>query len=348
MDIDYYMKIQNAYGTKSKREKDLVKVNQNMAKHLEDTFDAEDVLINGSPKKLMIIKDSDGNVFKKKIKSCNSDMFNLGDYVIWNNQHWIIMAIDPDEKTWNRGFMYLCSVPLRWQNSDGEIVERWAYSEDFTKYSSGVIGNNTVQLGDNQYGLTIPIDEETIKLKREVRFPIDCEGVEQPDIYKLTNRKANLSNHEYFGRGGIMIITASYTEFNPEHDKKVALDDGSEVWIADYRSPTIPTPPDETPDSWSMRIDCNNYYIKPTGIERTFKAHLYDSNKNEITKDIAYVWTVESVAQKYINYSTSENLLTLSLSSDCEDYFGEMIHITCASKFTGHQSTIELEIEEVF
>ena len=33
------MKIQNAYGTKSKREKELAKVNREMSKHFEDTYD---------------------------------------------------------------------------------------------------------------------------------------------------------------------------------------------------------------------------------------------------------------------------------------------------------------------
>ena len=119
------MKIQNAYGTKNKREKELAKVNRVMSKHFEDTFDTEDVLLDGEPFKLMIVKDTDGNVFKKKIKSRHEDKFNLGDYVIWNNQFWLITLLDPDEKTWNRGYMYLCTVPLRWQNTDGQIIERW-------------------------------------------------------------------------------------------------------------------------------------------------------------------------------------------------------------------------------
>jgi len=293
MDIDYYMKIQNAYGTKSKREKDLVKVNQNMAKHFEDTFDTEDVMINGSPKKLMIIKDTDGNVFKKKIKSCHDDKFNLGDYVIWNNQHWLIMAIDPDGKTWNRGYMYLCSLPLRWQNFEGKIIERWAYSEDFTKYSSGVVGNDKMQVGDNQYGLTIPIDSETVKLKRDIRFPIDCEGVEIPDFYKLSNRKSNLSNYEYFGRGGIMTLTASYAEFNPEKDKKVTLDDGSNVWIADYHSPAdppTPIPPDETTDL--SVVITGNRGLK-FGFLRTYTVKFTDKDGNEVT-DCDFEWKVIS------------------------------------------------------
>ena len=47
MDINYFMKIQNTYGTKSKREMELAKVNREMSKHFKDTYDTETVLING-------------------------------------------------------------------------------------------------------------------------------------------------------------------------------------------------------------------------------------------------------------------------------------------------------------
>lgn len=253
MDINYFMKIQNAYGTKSRREKELVKINHEMSKHFEDTFDTEEVLLNDIPTQLMIIKDTDGNTFKKKIKSVHGNKFNLGDYVKWNNQMWLITLVDVDEKTWNRGYMYLCTVPLRWQNLEGKIIERWVYAEDFTKYSNGVTGNNTITVGDNQYGLTLPVDEETKRLKRDMRFPMDFDDSEQPDIYKLTNRKVKLSDNQYFGRGGTMVVTMSFDAFNPNNDKKVTMENGQEVWICNYNNshtPLPPTPPepDETTD----------------------------------------------------------------------------------------------------
>ena len=100
MDINYFMKVQNAYGTQNRREKELVKVNSQMIKHFEDTYDTEDVLLNGEPFKLMIIKDTDGNTFKKKIKSPYNQKFNLGDYIEWNGQTWLVTLLDIDDRTW--------------------------------------------------------------------------------------------------------------------------------------------------------------------------------------------------------------------------------------------------------
>lgn len=236
MDLNYFMKIQNAYKTQNARERNLYKINNQMSKHFEDTFDTEDVLLNGKPFKLMIIKDTDGNTYKKKIKSPHDHKFNIGDYVTWNNQTWLITLLDSDDKTWNRGYMYQCTILLRWQNERGEIIERYGYSEDFTKYSTGTTGNSTMTLGDYQYGITLPVDEETKIMKRDKRFPIDFEGIDPPDVYKLTNRKILLTDNQSFGRGGILTWTLSYSEFNPDTDKKITLSNGTQAWICDYNS----------------------------------------------------------------------------------------------------------------
>lgn len=293
MDIEHYMKIQNAYGTKSKREKDLAKVNRNMKQHFNDTFDTEEVVINGQPKELMIIKDTDNNTFKKKIKSVHDEPFNLGDYVEWNGQIWLITLVDVDDKTWNRGYMYLCTVPLRWQNVKGEIVERWAYSEDFTKYSSGISSNNTTTVGDNQYGLTLPIDEETKTLKRDMRFPIDFDDAEEPEIYKLTNRKVMLNNNSYFDRSGTMIATMSFNELNKSTDKRVVMPDGREVWICNYTEPTTPEEDDKTTilSSTITGTISGNKSLK-VGFERTYTANLVDEDGNTVEWSNDFSWNL--------------------------------------------------------
>lgn len=285
------MKIQNAYGTKNRREKELAKVNRAMSRHFEDTFDTEDVLRNGQPFKLMIIRDTDSNTYKKKIKSRHEDKFNLGDYIEWNGQMWIVTLIDSDEKTWNRGYMYQCTILLRWQNASGNIVERWGYSEDFTKYSAGITGNDKITVGDYQYGLTLPVDDETKIMKRDKRFPIDIDGVEPPDVYKLTNRKVLLTDDRAFGRGGILIWTLSFAEFNTATDKKVMLEDGSEVWICDYKPPApLPPDPDETTDLSAVISGKSNLI---NGFSRTYSVEFKDVN-GDIKQDVDFTWNVES------------------------------------------------------
>ena len=324
MDINYFMKVQNAYGTKNRREKELAKVNGQMAKHFEDTYDTEDVLLNGEPFKLMIIKDTEGNTFKKKIKSTHEYKFNLGDYVQWNDQIWLVTLLDPDDKTWHRGYMYLCTVPLRWQNSEGKIIERFSYSEDFTKYSSGVTGNSTISVGDNQYGLTLPIDSETKKLKRDMRFPIDFDDAETPDVYDLTNRKVNLNNNGYFGRGGTMILTMSFGAFNPNTDKLITLPNGQKAWICDYNDHYSISSTDIS--KYSIKIE---YSGSPTIVAgskgKTFSSKIYDTSGNEVNDIVSWNLACLEENQSNVSYEILGNNSIKIKSKYSEDVIGTKI-----------------------
>lgn len=358
MDINYFMKVQNAYGTKNRREKELVKVNSQMTKHFEDTYDTEDVLLNGEPFKLMIIKDTDGNTFKKKIKSPHGRKFNLGDYIEWNGQTWLVTLLDVDDRTWCRGYMYQCTILLRWQNENGEIIERYGWSEDFTKYTRGINSNGIITVGDFQYGLTLPVDNETKILKRDRRFPIDIDGIEPPDVYKLTNRKILLTDNRAIGRGGILTLTLSFSEFNPETDKPVTLPDGTQVWICDYipasTLPSTPLPPsspsDETTISKLMKIECSGLEIKPTGRPKTLKAVIYDPDTGDVVPNISYSWNVQSEISDFISYTSTNDILKISLSKEYSN-FGDEIAITCSvynGIHAGETCTIKLKTKGVF
>ena len=320
MDISYFQKINNTYNAKSKQDVDLYLLNQHVDNHFSDSIDYHVVKRNGEPFELLIIKDTDGNTFKKKIKSKHSTPFNLGDYIEWNDQIWLVTLLDTDDKTYHSGYMYLCTVPLRWQNSEGKIIERYAYSEDFTKYSSGTIGNNTITIGDNQYGLTLPIDSETRKLTRDMRFPIDFEDAEKPDIYKLTNRKVNLNNNEYFSRGGTMILTMSYDAFNADEDKRVVMDNGKEVWVCNYTEvstpptpPSEPTTPNETADLSAEITFKGTQELKIGGNTKTLTGYFIDKDGNT-TPDIGE-WEVDAIDElmPYIKPTFTGNILKIKV-----------------------------------
>ena len=234
MDIQYYMKLQNAYKTHNNRERNLSKINRYADRHFDDTFDTQDVLVNNKPMQLMVIKDTDGNVHKKKIKSRHNDVIHVGDYVKWNDQIWLITLLDPDDKTWNKGYMFLCTLLLRWQDESGKIIERFVYAEDYTKYSMGEFSNNYITVGDYQYGITLPVDEYTKKLNRNSRFVIDYEGNYPPDTYRLTGKKIFLNDDNYFKKGGVFVATLSYSHFNNETDALILLNNNVKAWICDF------------------------------------------------------------------------------------------------------------------
>ena len=213
--------------------------------------------------------------------------------------------------------MYLCTVPLRWQNSEGKIIERYVYAEDFTKYSNGVTGNNTITIGDNQYGLTLPVDEETKKLKRDMRFPMDFDDSEQPDIYKLTNRKVKLSDNQYFGRGGTMVVTMSFDAFNTNEDKKVVMENGQEVWICNYNNSTSPLPPTTSEPNETTDLRCvisGNTNLK-NGYRRSYTATFSDKDGNAVDwQNVDYQWNVKSDFD--VKQTIVDNKITVSVNDE--------------------------------
>lgn len=313
LNIEYYMKLQNAYSTKNKREKELVKVNRNANKHFDDTFDTQDVLVNEIPMQLMIIKDTDGNTYKKKIKSRHEDIIKLGDYVKWNNQIWMITLLDSDDKAWNRGYMYLCEILLRWQDDNGNIIERWGYSEDYTKYSMGESGNSTITVGDYQYGITLPVDEYTKKLTRENRFVVDFEGNYPPDTYRLTGKKGFISDYRYFDKGGVFTITLSYEQFNKVTDKLVKLENNTEVWICDYKTPSTSTLPPSEPDNPTTSVIITGGDTLRYGRSKTWTVTFTDSTGAEITP-LNFTWNVKSYFK--ITQNITDNKIQLKCIDD--------------------------------
>ena len=317
MDMSYFQKINNTYKSKSRQETDLYLLNRHVDECFADTVDYHVVKRNGKPFELLIIKDTDNNTFKKKIKSRPSDPFNLGDYIEWNNQIWLVTLIDTDDKTYHSGYMYLCTIPLRWQNSEGKIIERYVYAEDFTKYSNGTKSNNTITVGDNQYGLTLPVDEETKKLKRDMRFPIDFDDSEQPDVYTLTNRKVKLSDNQYFGRGGTMIVTMSFDAFNPNDDKKVTMENGQEVWICNYNNSHTPLPPTPSEPNETTDLKCvisGNTNLK-NGYKRTYTVTFTDKDGNDVDwQNVNYQWNVQSDFD--VKQTISDNKITISVNDE--------------------------------
>lgn len=344
MDITYFQKINNTYNSKSKQETDLYLLNRQIDNNFDGNIDYHVVKRNGEPFELIIVKDTDGNTFKKKIKSKNSQPFNLGDYIEWQGQMWLVSLLDPDDKANHSGYMYLCTVPLRWQNSEGKIIERFAYSEDFTKYSAGTTGNNFLVIGDNQYGLTLPIDSETKKLARDMRFAIDFDDSDKPDTYILSNRKVNLNNYEYFNRGGTIILTLSFDAFKADCDKLVEFGDNKKVWICDYKEPRNQ---ETNTDDWHLEIEYSSLKIKPTNKVSTITAQLYDKDDNELIDGIEYEWAITSNVDEYLTIKKNGNTLNISLAKNCTAY-GEKIIIRCMSKYTGQSNEIELEVAEVW
>lgn len=253
--------------------------------------EGKDIEINGVVERCLVQTSSNPlrelNDFRK-IHCPMSSEVKRGHYVKYEDSVWII-----DTNVANIDGAYLstrmsrCQYILRWQNSSGNVIERWGYASDQTKYSNGESGNKVLTVGDNQYALLVTIDEETRVLKRGMRFPFDFDDAEVPDIYELTNRKINLTK-------GTMYLTFSFDAFSKDNDKYVNLENGEKAWICDYKEPsTLPPPVVPNQNQILSTINYSSTEIKVNTSGRKFYAEFKDSDGNILT-NISPKWTLKA------------------------------------------------------
>ena len=343
--MDRYTARMTQHGT-TQRERIVNRLKTNLNNKLQDNPSYKTVKLNGEETNLII--NTSTKPYYKEFQSLPDQKILAGDYVEWADSMWLVLNADSDDEVYTDGTLRQCQHCIYWQKSDGTIVSRYAYTENASAYNNGEAGNNTITLQSNQFMVYLPYDEETAELDNGKRVHMSRSN-SKCKPYELT-RPDDVTYG--FGKKGIFNIIFTQTQYNPDEDKLVTLEDGTQTWICNYIPITTPTPPqpstpDETADLWNMKINCPNLEIKPTGYPKTLTATLYNTKTGEKIPDIVYEWNIQSDISEFISYTVVDNVLKISLSKEYEN-FGDEIAITCSSKYTGQQETIVISTKGVF
>lgn len=344
--MDRYIARMTQHGT-TQRERIVNRLKTNLNNKLQDNPSYKTVKLNGEETNLII--NTSTKPYYKEFQSLPDQKILAGDYVEWADSMWLVLNADSDDEVYTDGNLRQCQHCIYWQKSDGTIVSRYAYTENASAYNNGEAGNHTITLQSNQFMVYLPYDEETAELDNGKRVHMSRSN-SKCKPYELT-RPDDVTYG--FGKKGVLNIIFTQTQYNQGNDKLITLEDGTQAWICDYidssstPQPPQPSNPDETADLWHMELEYSTLKIKPLDKDYTIIAHLYDGNNAEITDSIEYEWTVESNIDLYLTHKANSNVLTISLSSDCEGY-GEKVTISCMSKYTGQSAQIELEVTEVW
>lgn len=221
--------ISRSNGVESMKEFQLRDIKEKIKRDFKKSIDAEDVLINGKPRLVLITRDK-GDEQIKKIKSLPDERFDLGNIVNWNGTNYIIYKMDADRRIQSKGRMYECNMKLRWKNASGNIIERVGKGEDATKYGEGTEGTFRLRIGKFQLKILVPLDVETVLIRRDDRFLIDAEEFLQtmaendvlPNAYRVSRRNVTTGTFPNTG----------YVEITLVEDQFVAGSDDLENMIA--------------------------------------------------------------------------------------------------------------------
>ena len=216
-----------------------------------------------------------------------------GMYVFFDNAYWLISGYPSSNKSYEKVTLDICQYKLKWQNTEGDIIERWGNFTSASKYDDGLQDGKTIILSSDNLCILLPNDEESLGLTYKRVF-VDSKKFPEK-VYIISRTDDVLYN---FGEhGGILSFIADKTEFDPAKDNQ-------ELGICDYVSNPSQDEDDEIPvlnDSVAGEI-VGNKTLK-IGFSRTYTANLVDASGNSIEWSDEFKWNVVSAFDIATNIS---------------------------------------------
>lgn len=328
----------NLYGT-TQRERLLNRQKQLLSNKLPNSLSYKDILLNGEPSQLVI--NTGTQPYYKEFESLLGQEINIGDYVEWANSHWLVVTCDSDDEVYRDGKLNQCNWLLKWQNDKGEIIERWAVVNSASKYNDGTNGNKILTLGSDQLSVVIPVDEESIKLKKSQsrKFFID-NNMGDPTVYELTN-PGNVVN-TYNGHGVTDWIVKE-TQYNPTADD---LKYGVCDYIAPATSPALSesnnTDVDGSPICLKVEYS-GSPIIKVGGLYKTFKGVITDIDGNALS-DVGE-WTINCDFVNKLTTVVSDNQIKIKISDSYEELVGKSFELVFSNADNTISNKVIVKIE---
>ena len=308
--MDRYTARINLHGT-TQRERAKNRLIAHLNDRTQHSLSYKNIFLNGEATQLVI--NSGTQPYYKEFQSLPSQEINIGDYVEWANSHWIVVTCDSDDEIYRDGKLNQCNYLLKWQNELGEIIERWAVIQSASKYNDGTDSNAVITLGSDQLSIIVPIDSETIKLKKSMSKKFFIDGnTKDPTTYELTGTGNVPDTYNGHGITSWIVKECAYTA--TEDDLKYGVCNYKAVNTED--SPTIPPEnPDEMTDLRAVISGNKNLKV---GFSRTYTATITDADGNAVEWDNTYSWNI--VSDFEIDCEIDGNTIKLLVEDeDCVD-----------------------------
>lgn len=263
-------------------------------------------------------------VYGRKKSSLNGNYMNflttydnpikIGEYIhdTKDDTYWLVYNSFNVNDVHYEGKLIQCNYPLKWQLSNGKVVERWANIVSASKYDTGETGNSTIVLSSNNFTVLIGFCEEGYELEGKRVF-IDKRNVNPEKVFKITRGDDVLFDSG--NMGALFSFIADKTELNRDEDRPdLKLCNYIEVNNdTDPSTTTPPTDPENPNETTVLNANIKGDETLKLGVNRIYTA-IFTDKKNEIVNDIAFTWNIVSDFQ--ISYTTTENKINLFIDNE--------------------------------
>ena len=269
-------------------------------------------------------------VYGRKNSSLNGNYMNflttydnpvkIGDYIhdTKDDTYWLVYNSFNVNDVHYEGKLIQCNYPLKWQLSNGKVVERWANIISASKYDTGETGNATIVLSSNNFTVLIGYCEEGYELEGKRVF-IDKRNVNPEKVFKMTRGDDVLFDSG--NMGAIMSFIADKTEFNKDEDRpdlKLCnyIDVGSDSDNTD--TPTTPSDPENPNETTDLSANIKGNKNLKVGFSRTYTATITDADGNAVEWDDTYAWN--AISDFEVGQEIDGNTIKLLVEDeDCVD-----------------------------
>ena len=279
----------------------------------------DDTLLNGKP----FIKSP--RIFDRKFVDTvhhkvtvitveEDDWIECGDYLEYDGMMWLCLNSFSFHGLYCKATFMSCDWEIYWCNQEGEIQHIWCIDQNSTQYNSGEKENKLMTLGSAQHMLRVQCTKETVMFDSPMRFFLD-KNIINPTCYMVTQN----DNTSYNYGKGLCCITVLQCESDGNLDKKVTLDNGKEVWIADYVQkeeindddiPNVPT------DSNIISVIDGRSDLK-IGYKRKYIVTFTDKDGNDIDDStINYSWNINALFKEELAINIVGNTIELTVNND--------------------------------
>lgn len=284
------------------------------------------------------IKTGDGNFL---IEFRDNVVFYPGTYAQIENpfgdwEYWMLFDV-LDEVITTRTIIKKCEREIAWKNKNGNIIKRWICFDDSYKLYDGRrnYGYNT-NLPDASLVVFLPVDNETINLRRDARLIIDAPMTDEPpDVWSVANR--NIASRYYNGHG-IISMSLEQDYFNHETDN-------AELMIADYYVKPDPVKEEPIPGIARAEILYNGQSKIVAGTRpKTYTAKFYDAFNRELV-NVDSVWDVKILPEleQFFTVEIDGNSVSIAAENN-ENVYNYKLHLTVSSQVGGISKEIVIKV----
>ncbi|OUN23653.1 hypothetical protein B5G34_00730 [Flavonifractor sp. An82] len=183
---------------------------------------AKNTLVDGELKKMIVSSTQALN--EKTFVLMPGDTIKIGDIVVWENLHWLVVELDFDNTIAYKGRIAQCNRQIRWQNpATKDIIERWCL---MTKpYTSNVTNGTQISVSNREYKVQIPYDDETKLVDLDKRFMLELING-KPRTYSCTSVDQQTNVYQDLENGFIV--------WNLSQDEACHPNDNIDLMVCDY------------------------------------------------------------------------------------------------------------------